>query len=849
MSSDLLHIVTTSRRLYLFTYLMAPLGYLVKIMTAQILSVEDFGMLYALIGLIGLLGAYNDLGLTEALLHFLPKLTQPQQHRKRLGLMILASIAQITTSILLSALMIRWSSWLISNYLCASSCSPDLMTRLPVILGRFGGYFLFLNIGQVINTVLLTHHDTLWSQWLGRLRLCVIVMGTIRLRRGGQATMTWLVIVWILGFFAQILLWAYRLLTQYKDFFVAPAHLITSDTKRRDPYLTKSFVSYGIQSLLGMNAWSILGSIDQQTILYFLGASTAWLMSVYLSINQIPTLLLGPVLWFVLPLVSTRWAGNNRQGITTLVSLFSTIFLIAGTWLAVFMVIMADHIILALFWHDFLATKYFLYRGAWITPIILINQLLLATMAGIGRIKERNIILIISMLIAIWGNLVLVQLLDYRGVLLATSLTTLCISIGLARILPNECKPHINRRLIGINALTLTITATLTIIFLPWLTTRYHSWVWCILIGAIRWAIFVAANRSLLTTLRSLVTTWKKTDTSGLAWAHEAVVRGSVVWFPTETVYGLAADATNEAAVTKIFTIKNRPQDNPLIIHCDSITMVEDYANISHPWEKVLLTAFSPWPFTIVLQDRWRLAPSVTVGQTTVCVRIPDHPAARTLITMVGKPLAAPSANPSWKPSATTATMVRNYFSSDCVPVILDGWSCEGGIESTIVRISSTDDKAICHILRPGLITADDIRTATTKAREAWSLPPWAYTIDDIMTNHDTQPITPWSKYRHYAPNNPVLLIDVTAPLPNGAILIATQEFWELYNHIWTNAATITWYDRGSEKKLTDCAARLYQLYHRCDQEHRQPIYIHALPSQGIWPAIMNRVYKSIMTD
>ncbi|MCS6982659.1 MAG: L-threonylcarbamoyladenylate synthase [Candidatus Absconditabacterales bacterium] len=847
MSSDIHHIARTSRWLYLFTYLMAPLGYLVKIITAEMLSVEDFGMLYGLIGLVGLLGTYNDLGLTEALLHFLPKLHEPHHHRKRLGLIALASIAQITTSILISLFMIRGSSWLISGYLCASSCSPDLIAQLPVILRRFGCYFLFLNIGQVINTVLLTHHDTLWSQGLGRLRLCIILLGTIRLRRGDHGSLTGFIIVWILGFFVQLAIGSYRLIRTYGAFFRLSDTDMDGDPRRRDPPLTTSFISYGIQSLLGMNAGSILGHIDQQTILYFLGATTAGLMSVYLSINQIPILLLGPILGFVLPLVSTRWATHNLHGIKTLVSLFSTIFLIIGTGLAVFIMIMAEHIIIALFGTDFLATKYFLYRGTWITPVILINQLLLTTMAGIGRIKERNIILFIGMLIAVGGNLILVHIMDYRGVLLATTLATLCISLGLGWILPHECKPHFNRRLLAINACTLTATSLLTIFFLPDISTRVDSWLWCIVIGGLRGCVFVGVNRSLIKTLRTMLTQGNPI-TLPTTTAHNALAQGEVIGLPTETVYGLAADATNEEAVKKIFMIKNRPHDNPLIIHCDSLAMVEEYASFSHPWEKILLTHFSPGPFTIVLRDKGRLAPSVTAGQQTVCVRIPDHPLALDVIKAFGKPLAAPSANPSGKPSATTSMMVRAYFSPDILPILLDGGPCTGGIESTIVRIETQGTQHNCHILRPGLITQEDIKDTTKQAIEKGLLTQGNYTILD-ETNHTTHPTTPGSKYRHYAPRNPVILLTTIQKIPDRSILIATQEFWDTYTHHYDNAQTITWLNRGSEKKLTDCAARLYQLYHDCDQCFDQPIYIHTLPDHGLGKAIMNRVRKSIRMD
>jgi hypothetical protein len=143
------------------------------------------------------------------------------------------------------------------------------------------------------------------------------------------------------------------------------------------------------------------------------------------------------------------------------------------------------------------------------------------------------------------------------------------------------------------------------------------------------------------------------------------------------------------------------------------------------------------------------------------------------------------------------------------------------------------------------LITQDDIEDATKQAIQQWLLTQGDYHVLDA-SNDQTQPTTPWSKYRHYAPRNPIILLDTIQKIPDTSVLIATQERWSQYTHQYDNAHTIIWLDRGSEKKLTDCAARLYQLYHDCDQRFDQPIMIHTLPDDWLGKAIMNRVKKSI---
>jgi L-threonylcarbamoyladenylate synthase len=179
--------------------------------------------------------------------------------------------------------------------------------------------------------------------------------------------------------------------------------------------------------------------------------------------------------------------------------------------------------------------------------------------------------------------------------------------------------------------------------------------------------------------------------------ALAALRRGDVIGLPTETVYGLAGDAADASAVARIFALKGRPADHPLIVHVAGIEALDDWAQGVSPLARRLAEAFWPGPLTLILRRKPHVLDAVTGGQDTVGLRCPAHPLALTLLRRFGGGLAAPSANRFGRISPTRAAHVREEF-GDGVPIVLDGGECEVGIESTIVDLSGTSPR----ILRPG---------------------------------------------------------------------------------------------------------------------------------------------------
>ena len=190
--------------------------------------------------------------------------------------------------------------------------------------------------------------------------------------------------------------------------------------------------------------------------------------------------------------------------------------------------------------------------------------------------------------------------------------------------------------------------------------------------------------------------------------ASRLLKQGALVAIPTETVYGLAADALHEASVREIFAVKGRPQDNPCIVHIASADMLPDLVTDIPAAYRPLMDAFWPGPLTLLFPKARTIPSAVTCGLATVGIRLPDQADTRALIQRTGRPLAAPSANRSGRPSPTTAQHVLADLNGR-IPLILDAGPCAVGVESTVL---AADGNAL-RILRPGGVTPDDIRRIT----------------------------------------------------------------------------------------------------------------------------------------
>lgn len=244
-----------------------------------------------------------------------------------------------------------------------------------------------------------------------------------------------------------------------------------------------------------------------------------------------------------------------------------------------------------------------------------------------------------------------------------------------------------------------------------------------------------------------LLYTGKKTASNSIYEAARILRNGGLVAIPTETVYGLAANALDETAVKRIFIAKGRPQDNPLIVHIPETGWLSEYAEQIPDSAYRLAEAFWPGPMTMVLKKKACIPSVVAAGLDTVGIRLPSHPIAREIIREAGVPLAAPSANLSGKPSPTEALHVYNDLNGK-IDAIVDGGPCGVGVESTVIALCQQTPR----ILRPGGITPEQIRSVIGDV-----------IIDEAVTQklkEGVKAASPGMKYKHYAPKAKVVIVD-----------------------------------------------------------------------------------------
>lgn len=334
---------------------------------------------------------------------------------------------------------------------------------------------------------------------------------------------------------------------------------------------------------------------------------------------------------------------------------------------------------------------------------------------------------------------------------------------------------------------------------------------------------------------------WKdKTNTEELKVVCNLIRNGELVIFPTETVYGIGANALDENAVGKIFIAKGRPSDNPLIVHIADRNKIEEVAKDITEMEQMLIDAFMPGPFTIILKRRPEVPDIVTAGLDTVAVRMPDNIIARGLIQFSGVPIAAPSANISGKPSGTSIEDIRAELEGK-VSAIIDGGETEIGLESTVVKV--VDEVPV--ILRPGKITPEDIEKVAGKVIIDSKV------FEKVVENEEVE--SPGMKYRHYAPETKCILINYENELDQVFYLKQTMKeynddvvvigFSEHKEKLYLPEERFI--DLGNRNDLEKIAKEMYSALRKADKVKAKVILIEGVSKQGIGIAIMNRLLRT----
>lgn len=336
----------------------------------------------------------------------------------------------------------------------------------------------------------------------------------------------------------------------------------------------------------------------------------------------------------------------------------------------------------------------------------------------------------------------------------------------------------------------------------------------------------------------------EKTNTEELKIICNLIRNGELVIFPTETVYGIGANALDENAVGKIFIAKGRPSDNPLIVHIADKRKIEEIAQDITEMEQILIDNFMPGPFTLILKRKPIIPDIVTAGLDTVAVRMPDNIIARGIIQFSGVPIAAPSANISGRPSGTNVKDIRKELEGK-VSAIVDGGETPIGIESTVVKV--VDEIPV--ILRPGKVTPEEIEKVTRIVK-----------IDDKVfskVNKYDKVESPGMKYRHYAPETKCKLVNcldeqdqifvlkrLISEYNGNIILLGFDEHKEKLFIDDDKFISL-----GSRKNLDQIAKNIYSALRKADAKKPAIILIEGVPRKGLGIAIMNRLLRTCEYD
>lgn len=325
----------------------------------------------------------------------------------------------------------------------------------------------------------------------------------------------------------------------------------------------------------------------------------------------------------------------------------------------------------------------------------------------------------------------------------------------------------------------------------------------------------------------------KAEEENAVRTAAEILQNGGLVGMPTETVYGLAANALDGAAVARIFAAKGRPMDNPLIVHISEFDQIYRLVRELPESAKKLAERFWPGPMTMVLPKSDIIPDEVSAGLDTVGIRFPSHPVARALITAAGLPLAAPSANLSGHPSPTTAEHVMNDLSGK-IEAVLDGGPCGVGVESTVLTLSENPPR----LLRPGGVTLEQLRSVLGEV-----------VMDNAVLNplkEGVRAASPGMKYKHYSPKANVIILEGSFE--------AYKNYVNRHNTEGTAALCYDGENRdlkvpticyGGEQDNDAQARELFDALRRLDEMNAKTVYARCPEPKGVGLAVYNRLIRA----
>jgi stage V sporulation protein B len=394
--------------LYLFTFLIGPIGYAIKVMISRDLSVEEVGIIYGVIGFMVLLSSYNDLGCTESLQYFLPKFIVKNDYGRAKYILHIAIKAQLLTSILIFMGVFFFAPWLATHF---------FKSDIAEILQVAGLFFIGINLIHVMSAIFGSAQDTKLQKGAEFIRLAGTLIGTSILFLSDTGDVFRYILAWLFGLSIGIIFtWYWGIRKYYIPYFWGVATI-------RDRSILKEFFLYSFSTLFASNVGVLLSQVDMLLIIYFLGMKDTWYYSTYLSLIAIPFIFLTPIIGFLFPVISELSWRKDDTKIHLLVDRFWLYFSITWLWTSLFLFQMWEELSLLFFWEKFLFSGTILQYSA---PFIVCNilaQINFQVLSGRGDIRKKIEILLLALILNIILNLLLIPHLGVTGSALAVGIS------------------------------------------------------------------------------------------------------------------------------------------------------------------------------------------------------------------------------------------------------------------------------------------------------------------------------------------------------------------------------------------------------------------------------------------
>lgn len=424
--------------LYFFSYIMGPIGYLIRIIISNSISVEEVGVLYSIMGFIGLLSAYNGLWLTESLKYFIPQYYIKKQYDYIKTSLFWSLGVQLFTSIFIVLFLFFWADWLALHYFH----SPEATEILKYLCL----YFVGINIFQVITSLFISFQDTFNNKVVDFLRLFGILIFTWCFFFFGEPTLLSYSLSWVFWLF-------FALCVALFIFFKKYSFVLTKGKIVLDKKMLGKFWKYSLWTFISMNAWLLLWMLDQQMVIFFLGPKKAGYYTNYLSLLNVIWIFVGPIFWLLRPLFTEIFTKKDWKKLKLLQDfLYSYLWVFTLSFSALF-VVLGPEIATILFGSKYLLSGNLLTFGAGSFVINILSGINFSILAGMGKVKKKTLIVLLGAVVNVMLNLLFLQFLWLYWIILSTILGSFLLCFLSFRIVHKNCKIQLEMKFILKNML------------------------------------------------------------------------------------------------------------------------------------------------------------------------------------------------------------------------------------------------------------------------------------------------------------------------------------------------------------------------------------------------------------